>query len=348
MGTRRWREEGWRRLRALAAGMLLGLAATPAAALELKLATLAPEGSSWMARLRQADAEIREATGGRVGLRLFGGGVMGDDVSVLRKMRIGQLHGGIFTAGSLAALSPELELYSLPFLFRSHAEVARVRARFDGELLGGLAAHGLEGIGIAGGGFAYVMSREPVRAVADLEGRKVWMPAGDPLAGAVMKAVLAATSGITVVPLPLGDVYAALQTGLVDTVATSAIGAIVLRWNAAVRYLTDVPLLYVYAVLVVDRKALARIAAADRGRVVEALRRAFADIDRGNVEEEARAREALRAQGVSFVTPEPEELRRWRELGRTARALLIRTGGVDPARVAHLEQALAELRGEGR
>src|SRR5210317_243638 len=64
----------------------------------IKLATLAPEGSGWMTAMRAGAAEIKERTEGRVIFKFYGGGVQGNDNQVLRKMRIGQLHGGAFTS----------------------------------------------------------------------------------------------------------------------------------------------------------------------------------------------------------------------------------------------------------
>src|SRR5690606_35509804 len=81
---------GLRRLSILLAG---AVAALPAVAAELKVATIAPDGSHWMREMRAAAAEIEERTGGSVEIKFYPGGVMGNDAQVLRKIRVGQLHG---------------------------------------------------------------------------------------------------------------------------------------------------------------------------------------------------------------------------------------------------------------
>ena len=107
--------QGWRA--ALAVGLALLLA--PLAQAEVfKLATIAPENSQWMREMRAGAQEIRERTDGRVEIKLYGGGIMGSDAKVLRKMRIGQLHGGAFTAGSLMSFYPDLVIYGLPLFVR--------------------------------------------------------------------------------------------------------------------------------------------------------------------------------------------------------------------------------------
>ena len=78
--------------------VLLALAGTPALAETVfKVATLAPEGTAWMREMRAAGEAVKTRTEGRVSFRFYPGGVMGNDATVLRKMRVGQLNGGAFT-----------------------------------------------------------------------------------------------------------------------------------------------------------------------------------------------------------------------------------------------------------
>jgi TRAP-type C4-dicarboxylate transport system substrate-binding protein len=132
-----------------------------ASAAELKIATIAPDGSFWMTEVRKGADEIATRTSSRVTFRLYPGGTMGNDQAVLRKMRIGQLHGGAILAGSLAAIDPDVQIYSLPLVFRSYDEVDYVRQRMDQQVVGRLAAQGYVSFGMIEGGFAYLMSQNP-------------------------------------------------------------------------------------------------------------------------------------------------------------------------------------------
>ena len=89
------------RLSLLFCAAALSLSAGPLAAQTLKIATIAPESSSWMRDMRAAAKVIEEHTDGRVRFKFYGGGVQGNDKQVQRKMRTGQLHGGAFTSGGL-------------------------------------------------------------------------------------------------------------------------------------------------------------------------------------------------------------------------------------------------------
>ncbi len=206
---------------------LLGLSLllpTHALATTFKIASIAPDGTSWMNELRKGAKEIETLTEGRVKFRFYPGGIMGNDKSVLRKIRVGQLHGGAITGGGLAEIYPEAQVYTIPFLFRNYAEVDAIRAQFDPELLAGLKKKGYISFGISEGGFAYLLSTSPIAGIDDLNGQKVWVPEGDEISRAAFEA-----SNVSPISLPLTDVLTGLQTGLVDTVAGSAIGAIALQ-----------------------------------------------------------------------------------------------------------------------
>ena len=158
--------------------LMLASAATASAA-TLKVATVTPEGSGWMKEMRASAKEIRERTEGRVQIKYYGGGVMGNDAKVLGKIRIGALHGGAFTPGALADIYPDLNLYGMLLVFDSEEEAAYVRERMDEVLETGLEESGFVNFGFAAGGFAIVMSNTPVRTLDDLKGKRVWVPEGD-------------------------------------------------------------------------------------------------------------------------------------------------------------------------
>ena len=161
-----------------------GLVATlvPAAtahAVTLKIATLAPGGSSWLNEMKATGDAIEKATDGRVKLKFYPGGVMGNDETVLRKMRAGQLQGGAFPSGAVSGLVPDVDLYSLPLMFRSYEEVDYVRKRLDQDLVDALKKKGIVVLALSDNGFAYLMSDKRVSAVSDLDSAKVWVPQGD-------------------------------------------------------------------------------------------------------------------------------------------------------------------------
>src|SRR4249919_1199915 len=95
----------------------------------IKIATLAPDGSSWMRELRVAAKEIETTTQGRVVIKFYPGGVQGPDAVVIRKIRLGQLQGGVLTSSELAAVYADAPIYSMPFLFDDWAQVDKARVQ---------------------------------------------------------------------------------------------------------------------------------------------------------------------------------------------------------------------------
>ena len=124
---------------------------TVAAADTLKIATVAPDGTAWMREMRAGADAVKQRTEGRVELKYYPGGVMGDPDTVLRKIKIGQLQGGAFTGGEISGVAPDAQLYSLPFLFRDQAEVDAVRAKLDDRVRANFEAGGFVALGLSGG-----------------------------------------------------------------------------------------------------------------------------------------------------------------------------------------------------
>ena len=115
------------RCAALATVVAAILLVQPSFAKELKIATSAPDGTAWMKLLRQAGTDVAKATDGRVKLKFYPGGTQGDDRDVMRKMRIGQVHGGSVRTGVFGRTYSDIQLYNLPMVFRSMDEVDAAR-----------------------------------------------------------------------------------------------------------------------------------------------------------------------------------------------------------------------------
>lgn len=326
-------------MRYLLASCLLLLLAAPATAVTLKLGTLAPEGAAWMNEMRRGAAEIKERTAGRVEIKLYGGGVMGNEKSMLRKIRIGQLQGGAFTGGGLAEVYPDLSLYGLPLLFDSLEEIDAVRAEFDPLLRAGLEKQGFVSFGFAEGGFALLMGNRPIVRLDDMKGQKLWVPEGDTVTSAVMEEL-----GLSPISLPISDVLTGLQTGLVHIVGVSPIGALAFQWHTKVKYVTEAPMAYLCAVLVIDRKAFDKIDEADRLIVREVMERVYQGFDRQNRLDEAAALAALRKQGLNFVTPQSGEVARMRERAQGAMERLGAQGAFSPELYRRIVELLQKRR----
>jgi TRAP-type C4-dicarboxylate transport system substrate-binding protein len=319
---------------ALALTLLLPAGAALAQNQVIKIATLAPDGSGWMKELRAAAAEVKTATQGRIEIKYYPGGVMGSDPVVLRKMRLGQLQGGVLTSSELAAIYPDAPVYSLPFLFENFAQVQKARAQVDPLLARGFEAKGLHMLGATGIGFAYVMSTHPVHSRAEMVKSKLWIPQNDAIAESTFR-----LGGVSPIPLPLGDVFTSLQTGLVDTVANTPSGAVALQWHGKLRYMIDLPLSYVVGYMILDQKAWQKLSPADQAIVGKAFASAAARIDAGIQRDDAAALKAMEKQGLKVISMDPAETARWRDIGAQVTRKLESDKTISPAMLAAVRRA---------
>jgi TRAP-type C4-dicarboxylate transport system substrate-binding protein len=310
-----------------------------ARAIQIKIATLSPEGSVWMEKMREGAKELAKRTDNRIKIKFYSGGVMGDDKAVLRKIRIGQLQGGAFVSGSLSQYYPDNQIYSLPLFFRSFKEIDYVRGYLDQKIIDGFEKGGLVIFGIAEGGFAYVMSTVPIYTVQDMREQKVWIPDNDSMILEAIKAF-----DITPIPLSIADVRAGLQTGLINTVTTPPIGALALQWHTQIKYLLDEPFLYIYGVLAVDRKVFKRLSPADQQIFREIMGGVFKALDRLNREDNIKAMETLHKQGIKFIKPSKDALKKWREDASEVPNRLVKAGRLSREMVDTLENFLKEYR----
>jgi TRAP-type C4-dicarboxylate transport system substrate-binding protein len=275
----------------------------------LKIATIAPETSDWMKGMRRGASEIKERTDGRVQMKLYGGGVQGSDGQVLKKIRIGQLHGGSFTPDALSKAYKDIGLYNMPMVFNDQAEVDYVRERLDQRLIDGLEEAGFVSFGFSATGFSVLLSNEPVDSVDDLKNKKVWTPQGDKVSEAALRAL-----GLNPAPLPLSDVFTGLQTRLIDIVPGSPIGALVLQWHTKVDYMTDLPLLYTAGLTAIDKRAFGKLKPGDQAIVREVMTRLYKEYDAKSAVDDAEAKQALLNSGVQRVVPDAEQAAEIRRL----------------------------------
>lgn len=330
--------------RACLLALVATLCAGPVAAKTLKIATTSPAGSSWVKALNAANDELRAATGDALALKVYAGGTKGeDDTVVLRKIRIGELHGALMTAAVFQRIYADVQVYNLPMVFRNLDEVDAVRERMDPLLLAGLNKAGFEAFGIAELGMAYPMSIKPARTVADARRLKVWSPAGDLAAARTLEAF-----GISPVSLTIADVYGGLSSGLLDAVAVPPVAAVPLLWHTRLKYVLDLPIMYIYGTFVVDKRALRGVPEKD----VETMRRimgaAVAASDRRNRGDHQKVKQVLRNAGLRFVTLSAEELAEWRGFGAAAASRWIEDGVLSEEIHQTLTAHLAEIRAQAR
>ena len=305
------------------------------AAKTLKFATLAPAGTTWMNEIKAGAERVEQRTNGRLKLKFYPGGVMGNDQSVHRKIKIGQLHGGAFTQGGLAQIDTSVQALGLPMLFDNLEEVDYVRARLDPVVKQRMEDSGFVLLGISGGGFARILSKQPMQDLEALRSSKVWVPEGDQVGLTAFRAL-----GITPISLPISDVFTGLQTGLIETVPVNPTSAIAFQWHSSTAYMTDIPIIFLTGMLAVKKSEFDRLKSEDQAVLREEMGAVFKRLDDLNRIDNEAARQALQQQGIEFVQPSAGETERWKEISRQAIDDMVE-GGVIAADI--VEQVRGDL-----
>ena len=325
----------------LAIAILSLLFSTGVNAKTLKFATLAPAGTTWMLEMKAGADKVKQRSAGRVKMKFYPGGVMGNDQSVHRKIKVGQLHGGAFTPGGLAQVDSSIQSLGLPMLFRTLDEVAYVRERMDPVLKQEMEASGFVLLGISGGGFARILSQQPMQDLEALRASKVWMPEGDKVGLTVYRAL-----GITPISLPIADVFTGLQTGLIETVAINPTSAIAFQWHSSTAYMTDVPITFLIGLLAIKKPVFDKLSAEDQAILREEMGAVFKRLDELNRIDNEAAKSALQQQGISFVMPDPGEAERWREIADQSVDEMVEAGIISRSIVEQVRAHLQDYRSQ--
>ena len=308
----------------------------------IKFATLAPDGSTWMKVMKEYDQAVRKESGGRLGFKIYPGGVQGDEKDVLRKIKLGQLHSAGITGNGMSSIAPKVRILDSPFLFRSYAEADYITKTFDKEFGQAFEEGGFVNLGWAEVGFVYVFTNTQVKTPADMKNVKMWMWEGDPVAEATFKAL-----GINPIPLSITEVHTSLQTKLIDGVYTVPIYAIAAQWFTRVKYMLNAPLADASGAVVISKKKFDELPPELQEILLRNGKIYMQKLTQLSREENAASIETLKKNGVTAVeVPSAQALDEYAGLGKKARKLL--AGKLFPADlVDRVEKALAEYRSNG-
>ncbi len=291
------------------------VSATTAAAesIVVKLATLAPEGSSWIETFNSIDAEIQQKTDKQVRFKFYAGGVLGDEKDMLRKMHIGQIQGAALTSAGLSAIFSEMDVFQIPFLFESHHEVDFVLNEMDAFFRNGFDKNNYILLGWSEAGFVRLMTTKPVATIDDLRKVKVWTWEDSP-----MTRVIFEEAKVSAIPLSVPDVLVGLQTGLVDVVYAPPTGAISLQWFTKTRYMTDVNLIYLIGGVVIKKKVFGKFSPAHQQILMDVWHRQMARLKQKIRTENQQAIQVMVNQGIKIITPSPTQVAEFKEVSAKA------------------------------
>jgi TRAP-type C4-dicarboxylate transport system substrate-binding protein len=284
----------------------------------VKFATLAPEGSTPTRIMREFDKAIREQSGGRLGFKIYAGGVAGDEKDVVRKIKLGQYNAGGFTGVGINEIAKKVRVLDAPFLFKNHDEVDFIVNKFDREFRQAIEEGGFVLLGWAEVGLVYIYSDRPVASAEDLKKTKIWMWEGDPIAEAAFQAI-----GVSPIPLSITDVSTSLQTGMVNTVYVPPYELVALSWFTRVKYMMGVPLANSEGAVLISKKTFDAMPKDLQDILLTNGQKYFRQLTLAGREENEKSIVTLKEKGITVITPSKEVAAQFEATGKKARQLLV-------------------------
>lgn len=284
----------------------------------IKFATLAPEGSTWINIMKEYDAAVRKESGGKLGFRIYAGGVAGDEKDVMRKIRLGQFNSAGITGFGIGEITKSARVIDTPFLFRNTAEVDHILTQFDGEFNNEFNQGGFILLGWAEVGSVYIISKSPVTKISDLHNVKMWEWEGDPVADATFK-----TIGINPIQLSITDVVTSLQTGLITGAYASPLAIVSLQWNTATSHLMDYPLTNASGAVVISKRDFDKIPADLQQILLKHGKTLMRKLTEQSRKDNIKSLEILKKNKMIFNKPAADEVRSYDEIGKKARRFLV-------------------------
>ena len=204
-----------------------------AKAVTLRIASLAPAGSSWMKVLNAWKSTLDKETEGRLKLRFYPGGSQGDERDFVRKMRVGQLDGGVVTMTGMSMLVRPMVILVLPDFLDTYEKLDRVRLRMADDFEKLFVDEGFLMVAWGDAGKTRLFSKKPIEEPSDIKSMRPWEWKDDLVFIEFYNVI-----GANGVRLGVPEVYPGLQTNMVDVVTSSALTAVALQWYTRVKYMT--------------------------------------------------------------------------------------------------------------
>ncbi|MDX1814826.1 MAG: TRAP transporter substrate-binding protein DctP, partial [Thermodesulfobacteriota bacterium] len=191
----------------------------------IKMATIAPEGSSWHRVLLDMGEEWKKVSGGKVALRIYPGGVVGDEEAMLRKMRVGQLHAAAISGMGLTFLDRSFYALHVPMMFASEEEFDYARSKISPQLEKILEGKGFIVLNWGDAGWVRFFAKDPFTHPSEMKAMKLYLGAGDAMLTQLYK-----EAGFRPVPISIVDMLPSLQTGLVEAFNAVPLAALAFQW----------------------------------------------------------------------------------------------------------------------
>ena len=291
----------------------IGFVSNASAQTRIRLGTLVPSGTSYYHSLESMGAKWKQASNGAISLTIYGGGTMGSEDEIVRRMRVGQLQAAVLTAAGLSEIDPSVSaLQKMPLMYRSLDEAAYVREKLSSELEHRLAAKGFVVLFWGDAGWVRIFSKDPGLLPQDFKKMRIFVTAGD-----VPESELLKSAGYKPVLLEWSDVLTSLQTGMVDAVPTIPFHVLANQFYLSTHHMLEVNWLPLVGALVVTKKSWEALQPSERDVMMKSAVQCGQEIQEHGRQENQDAVTAMQKRGLQVHPVSKEAEEEWRRFSES-------------------------------
>lgn len=262
----------------------------------VKMATIAPKGSNFMNAYEDLMRQIKVKTNGEVEFKVYWGGVQGDEKDVLRKIKLGQLHGGGFMGPGLGEIVPAVRVTEIPYTFRNYEEVSYVRAGLRDTMNRLFEEKGFVVIGWMDLGFCYCFSKVPLTSLEIAQKQKWWTLEGEPIGREMFRQI-----GVSPISLSITDVATSLSTNMIDAANTTPYGAVAFQWYSRFKYIGEFPTSNIVGATIMTKKMWDKMSPQNQQIIMQVSGASHARLVELTRKEDAQCMKILLKSGIKVV-----------------------------------------------
>ncbi|MFC1483990.1 TRAP transporter substrate-binding protein DctP [Candidatus Neomarinimicrobiota bacterium] len=282
--------------------------AAPPKPVVIKLATLAPVGSPWHDLLMDVAHEWEEISEGTIQVKMYPGGVAGDESDLVVKMRLNHINAAAITAAGLSEIDNGVWAFSMPLMIQEFNQLDWLRAQIQDELSRRMEEAGFIVLAWADVGWAYWFSKEPIYTPEDLQKRRIFTWSDGPNIEGIWK-----SGGFHSVSLSAPDILPGLQTGLIDAMSTSPMTAATFQWFAIAKYMCPVRWGAMTGGIIITKKVWEQIPEDIRPKLMEAAKRQEKRMMQDIRYMGDEAIEVMKTYGLEVLEITPEQYQMWQD-----------------------------------
>jgi len=284
-------------LKTLVAAVVAGIAALGAQATEFRSADIHPDDYPTVTAVKFMGERLKQLSGGKHTVRVYPNGALGGEKETIEQTKIGALQMVRINVGAMNNICPETLVPTMPFLFKS---VEHMHKSLDGpvgqEILKSCEKQGFVGLAFYDSGARSMFTaKKPVKSLADMKGLKVRVQQSD-LWVSMLEAM-----GANATPMPMGEVYTGLKTGLIDAAENNYPTYESARAFEVAKYFSKTEHSMAPEMLLFSKRAWDRLSPEEQGWIRQAAKESVPYMRKQWAEREAKALATVKAGGAEII-----------------------------------------------